>query len=103
MSESPETFKNFTRRCLMVFAAIVIGTLVMVAASFAPMDNHGLRIALVLSVAAVNAVVVATFLMHLISERKFIHTVLIFTVIFFVALMFLSIYAHHDIPHYVAG
>ena len=99
MSESPEAFKNHTRRCLFVFAAIVVGTLLMVAASFAPIHNHSLRIALVLAVASCNAFMVATYLMHFITERKFIHVMLAFTVIFFVALMFLSVFAAHDIPH----
>ena len=99
MSESPEVFKNHTRRCLCVFAAIIVGTLLMVAASFAPLGSRSLNIALVLTVASCNALLVATYLMHLISERRLVHVVLVFTAIFFVALMFLSIFAAHDLPH----
>ena len=48
--------------------------------------------------ACVNAGLVAGYLMHLISERKLIYTVLAFTGIFFVGLMGLSILAAHDVP-----
>ena len=98
MSESPEAFKNHTRRCLGVFAAIVVGTLLMVGASFAPIHNHGLRIALIFAIASCNAALVATYLMHFITERKFVHVTLAFTAFFFVALMFLTIFAAHDLP-----
>lgn len=86
----------------MVFFAVVCGTLAMVATSFAPLPNPGLRIALVLTVAAVNAGVVATFLMHIMSEKRFILIVLAFTVIFFIALMGLTTLAHHDLPQVIA-
>ena len=102
MSESPESFKNYTRRCLFIFAAIIVGTLLMVAAatpSIVPIQSHSLRIALILAIASCNAFLVATYLMHLISERKFVHVMLAFTVVFCVALMFLSIFAAHDLPH----
>ena len=36
--------------------------------------------------------------MHLISEKQMIYTVLTFTAIFFVALMFLTIGAYHSLP-----
>jgi hypothetical protein len=70
----------------------------MVAASLAPLNNHGLKIALILTVAAFNAVMVATFLMHIVSEKKLILVVLAFTVFFFIALMGLSSVAAHDVP-----
>lgn len=97
--EHPELYKNYTRRCLYVFLAVACGTLLMVTASFLPLGNRHFNIALVLAAACVNAILVASFLMHLISERKLIYTVLIFTAIFFVGLMGLTVYAHGDIPH----
>jgi TctA family transporter len=44
------------------------------------------------------AVVVAGFLMHLLSEKKMIYTTLAFTVFFFAGLMGLTIWAMHDFP-----
>ena len=45
-----------------------------------------------------NAFVVAGFLMHLISEKKMIYTVLAFTVFFVAGLFGLTIYAMKDFP-----
>ncbi|HLP77091.1 MAG TPA: hypothetical protein VK327_09245 [Candidatus Paceibacterota bacterium] len=94
----PANLNQYTRRCFMVFLAVLCGTLAMVGASFAPLSNHGIKIALILTVAAVNAGTVATFLMHIVSEKKFILIVLGFTVFFFAALMALSSIAQHDLP-----
>jgi hypothetical protein len=41
---------------------------------------------------------VAGFLMHLISEKKMIYTVLAFTVFFVIGLFALTLYAMHDFP-----
>lgn len=95
----PEAWKQYTRRCIHVFIAVLCGTLLMVAASFAPLGNRHFNIALVLAAACGNAFLVAGFLMHLISERKLIYTLLIFTGIFFAGLMGLTLFAHGDIPH----
>ena len=94
----PEAYKNYTRRCLYVFVAVACSTLLMVAASFVPLGNRHFNIALILAAAIVNAFLVAGFLMHLISERRMIYTVLIFTAVFFVGLMALTIVAHGDVP-----
>lgn len=97
----PSNLGAYTRRCFMVLLAVLCGTLAMVAASFAPINSHGLKIALVLAVATVNATLVATFLMHIMTERRFVLIVLAFTVIFFVALLALSSVAMHDLPRLV--
>jgi cytochrome c oxidase subunit IV len=94
----PESFKNYTRRCLLIFVAIVCGTGLMVAASFASVAST-VRIALILAIAIFNAGLVSGFLMHLVSERKMVYTVLIFTAIFFIGLMGLTLFAHSDVPH----
>ena len=49
--------------------------------------------ALILAIAVVNAFLVAGFLMHLLSEKKLIYTVLGFTVVFFIGLMGLTLWA----------
>ena len=95
---SPESYKNYTRKCLMIFLAVVCGTGLMVGASFAPLAS-GPRIALILAIACVNAFLVASYLMHLLTERKMVYVVLAFTVVFFIVLMGLTIWAHNDMPH----
>ncbi len=95
---SPESYKQYTRKCLVVFLAVVCGTGLMVGVSFASLASTT-RIVLILAAACANAFLVAGYLMHLISERKMIYTVLMFTAIFFVGLMGLTIFAHGDVPH----
>ena len=95
---SPESYSNYTRKCMVIFLAVLCGTGLMVGVSFASLASSA-RIGLILLIACVNAFLVAGHLMHLISERKMVYTVLIFTVIFFVALMGLTIWAHGDVPH----
>ena len=94
----PETFGAYARRCWIVFGAVVLGTLLMVAASYMPLGNKALSIGLVLMAACVNAFMVAGYLMHLISERKTIYALLAFTAVFFVGLMGLTMWATHDMP-----
>lgn len=94
----PLNLKQYTRRCFLVLFAVLCGTAVMVGASFMPLENHLLKIALILAIAAANAGVVATFLMHIVTEKRFILIVLAFTVVFFIALMGLSSWAQHDHP-----
>jgi hypothetical protein len=53
---------------------------------------------MILAVACVNAFLVAGFLMHLLSEKKAIYTLLGFTVFFVAGLFVLTIYAMHDFP-----
>ena len=93
-----ESYKSYPRKCLVIFLVVLCGTGLMVGASFASLAS-GVRIALILTIACVNAFFVAGHLMHLISERKMVYIVLAFTVIFFTALMGLTIWAHADVPH----
>lgn len=103
MSDSPsESYKTYTRKCLLIFLAVACGTGLMVGASFATLASS-VRIALILAIACGNAFLVAGYLMHLISERKTIYTLLALTVFLFVALMGLTVWAHGDLPHLKGG
>lgn len=98
MSENQiDSFKNYARRCFTVFFIVVCVTAAMVATSLSPIDRS-LAIALILAAAVVNASLVAVHLMHLLTERRFIITVLVFTALFFVVLMVLTISAKLDVP-----
>lgn len=99
MSEShPVEFKGYLRRCLYVFVAVLCTTSLMICASFLPNYGWTAKVAMILAVACVNAFVVAGFLMHLLSEKKMIYTLLGFTIFFFAGLMGLTIWAMHDQP-----
>ena len=100
MSESLSVdYKSYLRRCLYVFIAVLCATALMIWVSYLPEHySWALKVALILAVACANAFVVAGFLMHLISEKKMIYTLLAFTVFFFAGLKGLTLYAMHDFP-----
>jgi len=91
-------FRTYLRRCLYVFVAVLCTTSLMICASYLPHYSWAVKVALILAVACVNAFIVAGFLMHLLSEKKMIYTLLGFTAFFFAGLMGLTIYAMHDMP-----
>src|ERR1700733_4984713 len=96
----PVDFNNYLRRCLYVFIAVLCATALMIWASYLPQEHFSwaIKVCLILAVPACNAFVVAGFLMHLISEKKMIYTILGFTVFFVAGLFSLTIYALHDFP-----
>jgi heme/copper-type cytochrome/quinol oxidase subunit 4 len=96
--EHPVDYKSYLRLCIYVFIAVVCTTSLMIGASFLPHYSWAVKVTLILAVACVNAFVVAGFLMHLISEKKLVYTLLGFTVFFFTGLLGLTLYALHDFP-----
>ena len=96
--EHPVDFKSYIRRCAYVLIAVVCTTSLMIYASFLPHYGWPAKVAMILAIAIVNAFVVAGFLMHLLSEKKMVYTVLAFTVFFFAGLMGLTLWAMHDFP-----
>ena len=93
-----EDFTHHVRRYLYVFYALLFGTLITVGASYIPFGNHAINIGVALAIACAKAFLVAGFFMHLISERKMIYGLLIFTACFFLGLMFLTLSAYGDFP-----
>ena len=91
-AHSVEEIKQETRIYVIVFAALATLTVVTVAVSYLHL-SIGLAIAVALFIAAVKGTLVASYFMHLLSERKLIYSVLILTAIFFVALMLLPLSA----------
>jgi cytochrome c oxidase subunit 4 len=84
--------KAEVRRYLLVFAALVVGTIVTVLASYINL-GHGGNIILALIIASVKGFLVAGFFMHLISERVMVYTILTATVFFFAGLMYLTLWS----------
>ena len=92
MSDShSQDFNQVVRRYLYVFYALLFGTGITVLASYIPFGHRALNIGVALLIACAKAFLVAGFFMHLISERKMIYGILIFTVIFLAGLMYLTI------------
>jgi cytochrome c oxidase subunit 4 len=97
-AHAQEDFTHHVRRYLYIFYALLVGTLITVGASYIPFGNHAINIAVALVIACGKAFLVAGFFMHLISERKMIYGLLIFTACFFLGLMFLILSAYADFP-----
>src|SRR3974377_1162426 len=95
-----DDFRHHVRRYLYVFYALLFGTIVTVAASYIPFGNHAINIGVALAIASGKAFLVAGYFMHLISERKMIYGLLGFTVVFFIGLMFLTVFAFADFPRH---
>ena len=80
-----------------VFVALLVGTILTVAASRVHFGHTG-NIIIALIIALVKAGLVAGFFMHLVSEKKTIYRILVFTVFFFAGLMALTLWAMSDFP-----
>ena len=98
LHEHPVDYRSYLRRCLYVFIAVLCTTALMIWISFLPHYGWPMKAGLILCVACVNAFLVAGFLMHLLSEKKMIYTLLGFVAVFFAGLMGLTIYAMQDMP-----
>jgi len=84
-----------------VFVALLVGTIITVAVSRVNLGHAG-NITLALIIAVLKAFLVAGFFMHLVSEKKPIYTILVFTAFFFVGLMALTIWSMNDSPDLTA-
>jgi len=89
-AHSPEDIKKETRIYILVFIALATLTMITVGISYLDLST-GPAVVLALSVAFIKGSLVAAFFMHLLSERKLIYAVLVFTVVFFLALIFLPV------------
>lgn len=80
---------------IMVFVSLMALTIVTVAVSRLHLPIAG-AVAVALVVATVKGGLVAGYFMHLVSERKLIYWVLIFTVTCFVAVLLLPLWGLFD-------
>ena len=78
-----------------VFVVLMALTIITVAISRLHLPVHQ-AVTIALIVAVIKGSLVAGFFMHLISEKKLIYAVLILTVAFFVALLFLPVLTHSN-------
>jgi len=90
---SVEEIKKHVRTYLLIGVALMIGTVLTVWASLIDFGSREINIVIALVIASVKGFLVAGYFMHLISEKKMIYSVLIFTVFFFAALMYLTLWS----------
>jgi cytochrome c oxidase subunit 4 len=95
MDAHAEDVKKHVRVYISVFVALMFLTLVTVAVSYLHL-SVGVAITVALIIAMIKASLVASYFMHLISEKKLIFATLILTAVFFIALMFLPVSHYLD-------
>lgn len=106
MGDHGHDFGSHVRPYLIVFAALIFGTILTVAVSFVHFDellmnrhdSNILNLIIGLLIAVTKAGLVVLYFMHLISEKTAIYLILGFTVFFFAGLMGLTLWASHDLP-----
>ncbi len=96
---SAEEIRKHVNRYLLIGVALMVGTGLTVWAAFIdfakvlPGKDLNWNVIVALIIACAKGFLVAGFFMHLISEKKMIYSVLAFTVFFFAALMYLTIWS----------
>ena len=81
------------RKYLLVFGALLVGTVITVLASFVHFGSATMNIVVALVIASVKAFLVAGYFMHLIDERKMIYGVLSATIFFAIGLVYLTLWS----------
>lgn len=94
----PHEIQASVRRYLMVFGALIIGTIITVGVSYIDMGSMALTVAVALLIACAKGFLVAGYFMHLLSEKKMVFGILASTVFFFAGLMYLTIWSHGQTP-----
>ncbi len=98
MSDHPHGAHFSVKKYIMVFVALLVGTVITVGAYYVHLPTVALTVAVALFIATVKAFLVAGWFMHLIDEKKMIYGILGATAFFFVSLMFITIWAMNDFP-----
>ena len=96
-----DDIQKHVRTYLMVFGALMVGTILTVGVSYLRLPTH-LAILVALVIATVKGSLVALFFMHLNHEKKLIYYALALTAVFFVFLMFIPLATNLDriVQHY---
>jgi caa(3)-type oxidase subunit IV len=88
-----EEVRRHVRRHKVIAVGLVAGTVLTIWASRMNLGNPSLSIGIAMGIASVQAFLIVGFFMNLISERKMILSVLVFTTVFFVAQMGVTLWA----------
>ena len=91
-----EHFKKNLKACIVVFALLMVLTIVTVLISYHDFGHRHINIAIALVIATVKALMVAAYFMHLNAEKRTIFRILYFTGIFAAVLMFVTLWCFAD-------
>jgi cytochrome c oxidase subunit IV len=97
-AHSHDDIKKHVRIYIIIFVALLVGTIVTVWLNSVHFDSVALTISIALFVAIIKAALVAGFFMHLISEKKAIYAMLAATLFFFASMMYLTVWARDQVP-----
>ncbi len=96
MDAHAHDIKTEVKGYILVFVALAILTVVTVAVKFLHLQlREAIIVALI--IASIKGTLVACYFMHLISERKFIYSILTLTILLFITLVILLLFGHHDV------
>lgn len=95
MHSDPAEVRKSVRSYLTVFGALLVATIVTVAANSLHFSVP-VAIAVALTIAAIKGSMVAGVFMHLSHEKQAIYGALLLTVIFFIVLMFVPLLTNLD-------
>ncbi len=95
MSHHDIDIDKTVRTYMLVFGALIIGTILTVAASYLHLPP-GPGIALALLIACAKGSLVVLFFMHLIDEKKFIYWLMGLAVVFFAFELFVPLLTELD-------
>jgi cytochrome c oxidase subunit 4 len=90
-----EEIKKHVRTYVIVFVSLMALTVVTVAISYFHLDVAA-AVIVAMFIATIKGSLVASYFMHLISEKKLIYLTLLLTFVFFVALVSLPLLGQHD-------
>ena len=90
-----EHIKQHVRVYLMVFSALAVLTVVTVLASHLDVSTPT-AVVIALIIASIKATLVASYFMHLISERKTIYAILILSVLFLIVVLLVPTFTGNE-------
>ena len=90
-----EEIKKHVRGYVIVFVVLLALTVITVGVSYLHLSIVP-AVILALAIAAIKGALVASYFMHLISEKKLVYFTLILTIVFFFTLVALPLLGHHD-------
>jgi len=97
MSEETHDIRKEVKKYLIIFAVLLVFTVLTVGASYLKVGvTLGVIVALI--IASIKGYLVACNFMHLSSEKRVVYFVLLIAVVFFIAMITIFTFSHYSLP-----
>ncbi len=96
MSHAAEDIKKHVRTYIAVFVALAGLTVVTVGVSYLHLTMP-IAVTVALVIATIKSSLVAAYFMHLISERRLIHSILVTTLLLFIAMILIIFFTDQGV------